>query len=243
MKTNESKKKRVKPKSKITFILIFLIAVLFVSTVVTVTRGIKDKSNAYVANELSDKMYISEVRLSKKITGTGPFDSGSGVPGAGQDYSAEDDYVRTNDVVTYTLESVIDPNLNAPGVDDTTTFTGGIIKVRATLPDSTYFIWNVDAWMQNAQISEDGKTIYAEYDTSISGEQTAPGIQTLSFTIKSKGVASPSTSVGNPSFEIWMDGNKPDNASATGTAYNLNVSNPLYVTGRPAFNVKIINDS
>ncbi len=242
MKTNENNKKRRKPKSKITFILIFLIAVLFVSTVVTVTRGIKDKSNAYVANELSDKMYISEVRLSKRITGTGPFDNGTGVPGAGQDYSAEDDYVRTNDVVTYTLEAVINPNLNAPGVSNTSSFNGGIVKVRATLPDNTYFLWNEDAWMQNVEISEDGKTIYAEYDTSISGEQTAPGIQTLSFTLKSKGIASPKTNVGNPSFEIWMDGNKPDNASATGVSYKYNISNPLYVTGRPAFNIKLVGD-
>ena len=242
-KKNENKKKRKKGKSKITFILIFLIAVLFVSTIVTVTKGIKNKSNAYVANELSDKMYISEVRLSKRITGTGPFDNGTGVPGAGQDFSAEDDYVRTNDIVTYTLEAIIDPNLNAPEVDNTSTFNGGIIKVRATLPDNKYFMWNQDAWMKNVQISEDGRTIYAEYDTSISGEQTAPGVQTLSFTMKSKGIASSNKDVGNPSFERWMDGNKPDVSSATGSSYKFNISNPLYVTGRPAFNVKLVEDN
>jgi len=58
--------------------------------IVTVTKGIRNKSNAYVANELSDKMYIESATMAQRFTGTFPVDVGTGVPGPGQDFSTEE---------------------------------------------------------------------------------------------------------------------------------------------------------
>ena len=99
----ERPKRRRGPKSKITILLMAFLLVFLVGTTVVIMKGSKKETGALVElNELSDKMYIENIKFITRKTGTAPFNAGTGVPAAGMDYSSDDNYVRTNDIVKYT---------------------------------------------------------------------------------------------------------------------------------------------
>ncbi|MDO4283689.1 MAG: hypothetical protein Q4D02_08655, partial [Clostridia bacterium] len=234
----QGKQKKSGPKSKITMFLIVVFALMF-STAVVLFGNQMFHQNAVEQSELYDKMYIESAKIESRKTGTGPFNEGSGIPNPGEDYSEDDHYVRTFDVVKYTLSAVIQPNTEANGVDETSTFNGGVVKLRGRIEDSTYFTWQEDAWMQNVVISEDGKEIYAEYIVP-EAQLTAPGTQTLTATLKARGTATKEgEEAPTPTFEIWMDGNSPDNENSVKNSAVLKDSSELYISGKPAFNIKL----
>ncbi|MDO4283688.1 MAG: hypothetical protein Q4D02_08650, partial [Clostridia bacterium] len=234
----QGKQKKGGPKSKITMFLIVVFALMF-STAVVLFGNQMFHQNAVEQSELYDKMYIESAKIESRKTGTGPFNEGSGIPNPGEDYSEDDHYVRTFDVVKYTLSAVIQPNTEANGVDETSTFNGGVVKLRGRIEDSTYFTWQEDAWMQNVVISEDGKEIYAEYIVP-EVQLTAPGTQTLTATLKARGTATKEgEEAPTPTFEIWMDGNSPDNENSVKKSAVLKDSSGLYISGKPAFNIKL----
>ncbi len=163
--------------------------------------------------DLFDKLRVDFVNVKSRVTGTEPFNEGSVSNDKGVDVSASDDYVRTFDVMKYTVELGISPNTAIEGVSDASTFTGGVIKVRAKLPNQgtpTLMTWEKDAWMQNVKYSTDKTEIYAEYHTP-ANITIVNANQNLSFTVKVGGYKKPVTAEMAPEFEVWMEGNKPDN--------------------------------
>lgn len=186
---------------------------------------------------MKDKMKIESVDIVSRETGTGPFTEGEGTPQPGEDFGVDDDYVRTLDIVKYNISAVIGAN-----TDDLQSVKGGVLKVRAKLPNQGTEVnmkWEQDAWMQNVEITDDGTTIYAEYNLPENSE-LSQGSQTLSFTYRIGGYVVDVTEEMMPEFEVWMDGNKPDDETSEAESVIVkDTENKLYISGKPAFNIKL----
>lgn len=204
-------------------------------------NGTNNLSN-YIGNVLSyndlsesrkynyDKMKISHLNITSRKTGTEPFNSGDESNEDGIDVSSDDNYVRTFDQVMYNIEVGIVKNEKFSSF---TNSNGGVIKVQATLPnqgDNTLMEWVSDAWMQNVTISSDKRTIYAEY-IGKEDENFVGALQTLSFTLKISGYKKEITEQMKPTFEIWMEGNKPDNSDSSVESLNIKDDKPLVISG------------
>ena len=251
------KHKRIGKMKRNLFILVSIIAVVLLviffskSVSETIQKNRIQQANAEEAaqiEDLKDSMKIESISIVGRATGTGPFtETEDGTipetPELGEDYTDTDEYVRTFDVVKYNLNVSIVPNTDKDGVTDSSTFYGGIIKVRAKLPnqgDNVNLTWERDAWMQNVQLSEDKTEIYAEYQIP-STQVSCPNLQSLSFTYTVGGNVTDATEDQSPVFEIWMDGNKPDdeNSLAESVTIKDDVNKPIKISAKPGLNVKL----
>ena len=222
-------------------IIILLIGVFFipVNKGKTIFSSIIKKQNLYDSlsqerQELYDKMKIEYVNIKNRVTGTEPFNEGSTSNSEGVDVSPSDDYVRTLDVMKYTLELGIIPNTSVDGVTASSSFIGGVIKVRAKLPNQgtpILMTWEQDAWMQNISYNEDKTEIYAEYHVP-EGIVITNANQNLTFTVKVGGYKETVTSDMEPVFEVWMEGNKPDNASSSAESLSKTDNRNTIISGK-----------
>ena len=249
------RRKSIKIPKKI-LLLFFAILIAILAVILTRTQN---SSSAQVAQqrkglteeqieELKDSIMVEEVNIIGRATGTEPFTQVAegeeipDVPGAGEDYSDSDDYVRTGDIVSYSINVTTGPNINKEGIDETTILYGGIIKVKATLPnqgEDPNMTWELDAWMENVQISEDGTELYAEY-TIPESEISCPKTQQLTFTYLVGGEILEVTEDQNPIFEVWMDGNKPDNEESLAESVKVqDTSSPIKISATQNFNIKL----
>ena len=194
--------------------------------------------------EAYDKMKIEYVNVKNRVTGTAPFNSGSVSNANGMDVSDSDDYIRTFDVMKYTVEVGISPNKAAEGVTDESVYEGGVIKVRAKLPNQETPIlmtWDQDAWMQNVSYSEDHTEIYAEYHVP-EGVSITNANQNLTFTIKTSGYKKEVSNEMKPEFTIWMEGNKEDNPSSSAESITTKDTRNIIISGKPNYNLKLKRD-
>ena len=232
----------------ITILLIFL-------TVIGIT--IKDDlqaiyNNYQYKNSLSeerqavyDKMKIEYVNIKSRITGTAPWNTGTTSNADGVDVSETDEYIRTLDVMKYTIELGVSPNTSVEGVTDASTFKGGVIKVKAKLPnqgDLVLMSWEEDAWMQNVTYNDTKTELYAEYHVP-SGVSITNANQNLSFTIKINGYKKEVTSEMAPEFEIWMEGNQPDNTESNAASINIKDTRKLIISAHPSYDIKLSTNS
>ena len=193
-----------------------------------------------------DKMKVSSLNIKGRKTGTAPFNSGSVSNIDGVDINDTDDYIRTFDKISYLVEVGVEPNTSAEGVTSTSIFNGGVIKVKATLPNQgsdTVMRWEKDAWMgENVSFEDDNRIMYAEYivdkNTSISNS-----IQNLSFTVKIDGYKKEITDDMKPTFEIWMEGNKPDNSESSAASLNIKDTKNIIISGHPSYDVHVSSPS
>ena len=197
-----------------------------------------------------DKMKISYAKITKRVTGTEPFntetkksvDDGSVVSNSeGIDVSANDNYIRTFDTITYNLEVGIERN--EATTTDLERISGGVIKVKVTLP--TYaegrplMIWDSkDVWMKNASISTDQTVLTAEYHFD-ENESPIGGNQELSFSILVEGYKKEITDEMKPKFEVWMEGNKPDNLSSSVESKIIKDEEPLIISAKKDYALNI----
>ena len=131
------RRKSIKIPKKI-LLLFFAILIAILAVILTRTQN---SSSAQVAQqrkglteeqieELKDSIMVEEVNIIGRATGTEPFTQvaeGEGipdVPGAGEDYSDSDNYVRTGDIVSYSINVTTGPNINKEGIDETTILYG-----------------------------------------------------------------------------------------------------------------------
>ncbi|MDO4283590.1 MAG: Cna B-type domain-containing protein, partial [Clostridia bacterium] len=130
--------------------------------------------------------------------------------------------------------------------EETSVFYGGTIKVKATIPaveEQSHFKWVQQAWMQNVSITDDGRTLYAEYKIA-DMQKSAPGVQNLNFEMKAEGyVTKEGEQAPKPTFEIYMEGNKEENKESTKEKVVVTDEEELYITGRPAFDLTLIKGS
>lgn len=205
------------------------------------------ESRIYYANlnelrqEAYDKMKIEYINIKSRITGTAPFDSGEESNTNGIDVSDSDEYIRTFDVMKYTIEVGIGPNLSHEGVTNESVYEGGVIKVRAKLPnqgDLTLMTWEQDAWMKNVSYSDDKTEIYAEYHVP-EGVSITNANQNLTFTIRVNGYKKEITNEMKPEFTVWMEGNKEDNDSSSATSVTAKDNRNLIISGKPSLDVSL----
>ncbi|MDO4283687.1 MAG: hypothetical protein Q4D02_08645 [Clostridia bacterium] len=247
MKQEKRPKKVCKKKAKkrqISMITVILWLFL-VATMITITFSSIRKNNAVEKSELYDKIYVESATIEERKTGTGPFTTREDgtipdIPEDGMDYSEDDNYVRTFDTVNYTVSTIMRPNTDVEGVEETSVFYGGTIKVKATIPavdEQSHFKWVRQAWMQNVSMTDDGRTLYAEYKI-VDTQKSAPGVQNLNFEMKAEGyVTKEGEQAPKPTFEIYMEGNKEENINSTKEKVVLIDEKELYITGRAAFDI------
>lgn len=252
-----NKRKRRQLNKKIIMTVFIIIAICSICAIFSYKKNIQKPStisqNAKGLTEeqienLKDSIKIDSVNISNRITGTEPFDKTEDGnipinPEPGNDYSSIDEFVRTLDTVTYDLNIMTVPNSDKDGITASTIQYGGIIKVKASLPnqgDNPNFTWTQDAWMENFNINEDGTEIYVEY--SIPANQiSCPNIINLSFSFSVNGSAEKINEDQVPVFEVWMDGNKPDNEESKAESFTLidDDSEFLKISSKPSFNIKL----
>ncbi len=195
--------------------------------------------------ELYNKLMISSVEVKNRTTGTAPFSSGTASNTEGIDVSASDNYVRTSDKVQYKLEVATKPNNGDFSSSSTSGLTGGVIKVKATLPNQGNNInltWGTDAWMKGVQLTDNNTVITAEYHVA-SGTNITAAIQELSFTVLVGGYKTQVTSSVLPEFEVWMEGNSPENPTSTAPSLKVkDTRTPFIISGTPSYNVSVVPD-
>lgn len=199
-----------------------------------------------------DKLQIKSVKITERKTGTENFntdsrksvDDGSVLSNMeGIDVSEKDNYVRTFDKVFYTIEVEVEKNPNK--TTNAEVIKGGVIKVKAKIPKGkngeNFGSWNYDAWMNNRQTTDSYTTITAEY--YVPEEQSiAGGNQQLSFSFTTNGYVQKLIESGQkPTFEVWMEGNKPDNTASTATSKSITDSQDIYISGKENYEVEIID--
>ncbi len=167
---------------------------------------------------------ISSVRRSGRATGTLPFD---GDDNTGNDSSAENNIVRSFDKISYEFELTM-------AMKETSTVIktyGGKIYVQAKIPSGASAIWYKDAfqWMEECQVSEDGKTITGYYKINDS-IQSAPGSQTLNFEIDTN--ASANNTKIEPEFTFYLEGNKTEE-------YQVYRDDPVTISAIPRYNIQL----
>ena len=151
--------------------------------------------------EVGKNSKITSATITQRKTGTGPWDDNDD---AGNDTSEDNDIVRSFDQVTYTVEYTMGLKDGA-SVEN---YKGGAIEVKAELPEACANVvkWDTDsmAWMEDATVSSDGRTITGKYTMS-STEITVPGKQTLVFVLKVLGA--PNKLTVQPTFTSNLLGN------------------------------------
>ena len=203
--------------------------------------------------EAYDKMQVEEVKITERKTGSPNFntdtrqsiDDGSVLSNMeGIDVSEKDDYVRTFDTVSYVLEVNVEENPNAD-IPEGTIIKGGVIKVKATFPKGPngeqYAIWERHAWMNAYQTitTDTGYVLTAEYYISDSASIVG-GSQELTFSFRTYGYITQLIESGTkPTFEVWMEGNQPDNSLSKAQSQKIEDEKNLYITGKESYEVEI----
>ena len=181
-------------------------------------------------SENYDKMRISYLNIKERKTGTASFNNESDMEG--HDASATDNYIRTFDTMSYILEVGIERNENS--TEETDNFYGGIIKLKISIPkDETgipYLSIMPDAWMHIISKNSD-LTEFLVYYAIPNEKSPVGGNQQLSVTMKANDKKHIISQEYMPKFEVWMEGNQPDDDYSLIESKTIQDEGPLYITG------------
>ena len=187
---------------------------------------------ADINSETYDKLRVSYLDIKERKTGTPSFNSTSDMNG--HDASADDNYLRTMDTMSYVLELGIERN--EATTEETDAIYGGKIMVKITIPkeDSSkpYLSIVPDAWMKDIRTNDDLSQFVTYYEIP-SNKTAVGGIQQLSVTFKANNLKHELTSDYMPQFEVWMEGNKGDNSLSVVETKVVQDEGPLYITATP----------
>ena len=202
-------------KTKIFFALAFIFSLVMLYKKVLAIETLPDNGAV-----------ISSAEIIQTKTGTAPWDDDDE---PGNDSSEDNDIVRSFDQVTWTIE-----NTMALNTDDASSYTGGKIIVKLTLPESAKGIvrWDADSmgWAESsATLSDDGLVFTGEYNLSTE-DTTVPGKQTLVFVAKVEGATNGYEI--EPTFEVKLNGND-DSTKKTITP------DKVMVSSKPSYNIRL----
>ena len=188
------------------------------------------KANIERIEEIGQKGYISNATIISTKTGTGPFDDNDD---PGNDSSEDNNIVRSFDQVMWTIDLTTSIK---EGVEENA-LTGGIVEIEVTLPEfcSDMMEWDLSSmqWLEEAQVSEDGRTVSGKYIMSET-EDTIPGKQTLVFVLQVYGAGNGTEIV--PTFNFKLTGNEEkDEVNITGQAVTVSA------TGK--YNIELHNNT
>ena len=234
--------KRLLNKNYILLLILSLIVSFTIGYIVTPKLVYEEEANAPATDPNYDKMRISYLRIKERKTGLPSWDSVS--DNDGHDASDEDNYLRTNDTMSYVLEVGIERN--EATTSETDNFKGGKIKVKVTIPKDEsgipYLAIQRDAWM-NSLVSNSDLTEITAYYAIPADKSAIGGNQQLSFTFISNALDHTIEQEYMPIFEVWMEGNQPDNSSSQVPKQVIQDEGPLYVTARTYANMSFHSGS
>ena len=172
------------------------------------------------------KLQIDVFKIKERLTGTEPFNVASASNENGVDISPDDNYIRTNDTINYTLEVRLSGRSNYEDA------SGGVIKIIGRLPNQgnpLVMVFEEQAWMKNIRYNEDKTEMYCEYHYE--ENQTPIGNQTLTFTVKTLGYKKSITDNMKPTFEAWTEGTERDINPNTFASHIIKDNGGLIISG------------
>ena len=212
VKNNKSGQRRKIHKKQIFIFIAIIILLLAITLIFNFNKIAKYKNSIIGTDEITksqdaqigEKAIVTSAQEVKRITGTAPFDNNDE---PGNDSSDTNDIVRSFDVIQWN----IDLTLGLKSGTTETNLKGGKINLKVDLPAGTADVveWDLDSmsWIENGNVSEDGKTLTGSY-TLLSTEITIPGKQTLEFVLKTEGIGNGTEII--PTFEFNLEGNNDD---------------------------------
>ena len=179
-----------------------------------------------------DKLRVKNVTITKRETGTAPFSPGSTSNANGFDVSPNDNYVRTHDFIKYEIEVNIEPNTNHPGVTSQTKVYGGVLKVKIKTPTynkTPVYIAYRENWMYSTvSITDDELIGMFKFDDNVAITNAS---QKLSFQLLAYANPGDYTNKTVPEFEVWMEGNNPDDSTSKAYSKTAKDNKPLIISG------------
>ena len=189
------------------------------------------KETSYPITVVMAEKYIKNASVSKRITGTAPFDVDNR---AGNDSSADNRIIRSFDKIEYSVRLEF-------SVNDDQNFDDGNIYIHAELPEDCANVarWDIEetAWItsSNATLSEDGRILDAIYE--MESKQNTQGIQNLTFIIEVLGAKNGTEF--KPSFKFWLNGNQTDPTNPDYNVCEMTPSENVLVSSKPAYNLAL----
>ena len=215
---------------KWTMLVFVILAILCVSVVLANPKArqtILNSISGNIENANESNAVVSDATIISTKTGTGPFDSDDQ---PGNDSSENNNIVRSFDQVTWT----VDLTMNSK---DNKAIAGSKINVEATLPDTLANLvkWDLTSmsWIQNGQVSSDGRTLTGSY-TVADTETSSSAKQTLIFVLQVYGAGNGTEII--PTFNFNIDGNT-DDEKVTTTAEKVTVS------AKGKYNIKFVRNT
>ena len=190
------------------------------------TPYLVEKINQMLDYELTDEDLevgkngeITEIVLTDRQTGTGPFDDDNN---PGNDENAENNVVRTFDQVTWTIDATMGIKSGATVTD----LKGGVLSIRAELPENCAgkIEWDIEsmAWTNGTEsLSENGRVFTAKYVMN-KEESNIPGQQSIVLVAKVLNAENGLTF--NPTFTMYIEGNEVEEAKTIKDSEDIIVS-------------------
>lgn len=231
-------------------VLIIILTLIFTCNSNTILKSLENIKNTYSEEEIYSeksinnskigaKAIIASSQVTKRITGTGPFDEATTTDSqnsdasitwtAGNDTDENDNIVRSFDEISWTLENTME--LKSGTTEKY--LTGGVIEITVTLPEDCKNLveWELDkmAWAEEVEISE-GQTMFtAKYEMPES-DKTVPAKHNLVFTLKVLG-ASNGLEI-KPTFTVNLQGNQESEKKKI-------TDSEVIVSAAPKYNVEL----
>ncbi len=231
LKTRGTKAKKVikngiKTRSMLVFLILALLCVSVVLANPKARQTILNSISGNIENANESNAVVSDATIISTKTGTGPWDSDDQ---PGNDSSENNNIVRSFDQVTWT----VDLTMNSK---DNKAIAGSKINVEATVPDTLANLvkWDLSSmsWIQNGQVSSDGRTVTGSY-TVADTETSSSAKQTLVFVLQVYGAGNATEII--PTFNFNIDENS-DTEKATVTAEKVIVS------AKGKYNVQLVEN-
>ncbi|MCI8384201.1 MAG: DUF11 domain-containing protein [Clostridia bacterium] len=185
--------------------------------------------------EVGQNAVISSIEMVERKTGEWSYDENDE---PGNDSSSDNDIVLSFDTIKYTMNYNMQlkskpEEENEPIQEKVESYKGGVIEVRAELPEDCVGVaeWDVNnmTWAKNGQLSEDKRIFTAKY--AMPAENiTIPGVQSLKFALKV--LAAPNGKEIIPTFTSKLVGN------LEGEEISL-TDEPVRVSAVPSYNIQL----
>lgn len=249
MKGTNKEKKAKKGIQKISvkqFVLVLIIAILSVFSfcktaeeckrILQIKEDIKQIEQIEKAVEeqietekVGENAIISSIEVSSRQTGTGIFDENDE---PGNDSSADNNIVRSFDTISYAIDNTMQMKINEEE-ENPEFYKGGIIEIKAEIPEECKEIvkWKTEAmkWATNMQLSEDGRTIVAQYEMN---KETVniPGVAGLQFMLQV--LDAPNGTPITPTFTSRLIGNSQEEEKTL-------TDDSVTVSAAPSYNIQL----
>ena len=238
-------------RNKKTNIIFGILLVLSLVLIIPINNGksfIQSFANVFMGpNDPNyNKLKVVSADIVSRTTGSTPFDTPSKESvddgsilsdNNGNDVSLNDLYVRTHDVLNYTIE--VEINRNDATTDPDFYTTGGYINGDVCNIDNAYFTFDTQSWMEYGSFNSNTKC-YTFTFTMPKNSSTVGALQrlTFQFTMGNRDVLLDDSK--KPVFRFWMDGNRQDGNFIVNPV-SVTDTDDIKITGTNSFTFNLKN--